>query len=198
MYNDAWGEVGWTIIDYYLRRKIPFYGVKRALAHKKFTLRMVDNRVVLQGLNDTPQEIEVRGRFGYVSFDGKVDKTREVSFVLPPHSRAYVLEEEPGDYDMLSGTYMLYVDHEEIDNISLRMEDNRKLRYEQSQVQVLEMKDADADRLITLTSAGYVHGVYVKGDLDCSDNYFDLLPGETKTIRVKGAKGKALSVGAVR
>ncbi|MCL2665788.1 MAG: beta-mannosidase, partial [Defluviitaleaceae bacterium] len=28
MYNDTWGEVGWTIIDYYLRRKISFFGVK--------------------------------------------------------------------------------------------------------------------------------------------------------------------------
>ncbi|MDD5603257.1 MAG: hypothetical protein PHG48_04120, partial [Eubacteriales bacterium] len=39
MYNDCWGETGWTIIDYYLVRKISYYFVKRALAHVKLILR---------------------------------------------------------------------------------------------------------------------------------------------------------------
>lgn len=38
MYQDTWGEVGWTIIDYYLRRKMAYYGVKRAFAPQKLTL----------------------------------------------------------------------------------------------------------------------------------------------------------------
>ena len=41
MYNDCWGEVGWTIIDYYLRRKPSFYYVKRAFAPIKLILRRV-------------------------------------------------------------------------------------------------------------------------------------------------------------
>ena len=198
MYNDAWGEVGWTIIDYYLRRKIPFYGVKRALAHRKFAMRLVDGRVVLQGLNDTPEAVNVTGKFGYVSFDGKTDQTRKVSFELKPHSREYVLTEDPGDCDFLTGTYMFYVDSEEIDNIWLRTEDNRKMNYERSEVKVLSSEDDGEDKKITVTAEGYVHGVYVKGDMDCDDNYFDLLPGETKTVTVKKAAGKMLEIGSVR
>ncbi len=198
MYNDAWGEVGWTIIDYYLRRKIPFYGVKRALAHRKFTMRLVDGKVVLQGLNGTPEAASVKCRFGYVSFDGKTDMTREVEFDLKPFSREYVLTEEVGEQDLLTGTYMLYVDSDEIDNIWLRTEDNRKMKYERSEVKVVSCEDAGEDQKVTVTSSGYVHGVYVKGDMDCDDNYFDLLPGETKTVTVKKAAGKRLEVGSVR
>ena len=32
MYDDCWGEVGWTIVDYYLRRKPSWYFVRRAFA----------------------------------------------------------------------------------------------------------------------------------------------------------------------
>lgn len=198
MYNDAWGEVGWTIVDYYLRRKIPFYGVKRALANRKVTMRIVDGQVVLQGLNDTPEAVSVKGRFGYVSFDGKTDLTREISFELEPFSRKYVLKEDLQDYDLSTGTYMMYVDSDEIDNIWLRTEDNRKMKYERSEVKVLSVEDAGEDKVVTVTAEGYVHGVYVKGDLDCDDNYFDLLPGETKTVTVMKAAGKAIEIGSVR
>ena len=198
MYNDAWGEVGWTIVDYYLRRKIPFYGVKRALANRKVTMRIVDGQVVLQGLNDTPEAVSIKGRFGYVSFDGKVDHTREISFELEPFSREYVLKEALQGYDLSTGTYMMYVDSDEIDNIWLRTEDHRNMKYERSKVQVLHMEDSGEDKRVTVTADGYVHGVYIKGDMDCDDNYFDLLPGEIKTITVRKAAGKEIEIGSVK
>ncbi|MDD5603856.1 MAG: glycoside hydrolase family 2 TIM barrel-domain containing protein, partial [Eubacteriales bacterium] len=39
MYNDCWGETGWTIIDYYLVRKISYYYVKRAFSPVKLIMR---------------------------------------------------------------------------------------------------------------------------------------------------------------
>lgn len=198
MYNDAWGEVGWTIIDYYLRRKIPFYAVKRALAPVKLTMRLVDGKVVLQGCNDTDRPVEVKGRFGYVSYDGKLDHTREIQLVLPPASREYYLEEKPEKADYQKGTYMFYCDNGKADNISLRLYDNRELQYEGSEVAVLKTEEYGDDKLVTVSAKGFVHGVYVKDNWDCDDNYFDLLPGEEKTICVKGAAGKEIEIGAVR
>lgn len=198
MYNDAWGEVGWTIIDYYLRRKIPFYGVKRALANKKVSMRIVDGEVVLHGANDTAETVCVKGKYGYVSFDGKIDLTKEISFELEPFSRKYVLHEELKDYDLHKGTYMMYVDSDEIDNVWLRTEDNGKMQYERSKVKVLSEENKGEDKIITVQSAGYVHGVYIKGDMDCDDNYFDLLPGEVKRVVVKHAAGKVIEIDSVR
>ncbi|MGB8456012.1 MAG: sugar-binding domain-containing protein [Anaerocolumna sp.] len=198
MYNDAWGEVGWTITDYYLRRKIPFYAVKRALAHQKFTLRLVNNNVVLQGLNDLPVDLAVKARFGYVSFDGEINDLKEILLKVPAGQRVYLYEEELPAYDYTKGTVMLYVEDEKIDNISLRLEDNRNLSYESSVVLIVSEKEEGADKLVTVTSKGFVHGVYVKGDYDCSDAYFDLLPGEVKTFTVKNAKGCEVTVAAVR
>lgn len=198
MYNDAWGEVGWTIVDYYLRRKIPFYGVKRALAHRKFTIRMVGNKAVLQGANDTPEDMRVQGRFGYVSYDGQISDLRQVELYVPSGERIYLLEEELPDRDFTKGTMMLYVEDDGIANVMLRTDDNRALDYSSSAVKVLSVEDKEGYQEIVVTAEGYVHGVYVKGDYDCSDNYFDLLPGEIKSFKVMGIHGEQAQIASVR
>lgn len=38
--------------------------------------------------------------------------------------------------------------------------------------------------MVTVTSQQFAHGVHIKGNFKCSDNYFDLLPGQNKTIRI--------------
>lgn len=45
MYNDCWGEMGWTIIDYYLTRKISYYFVKRAFEPVKLILRLEEGYI---------------------------------------------------------------------------------------------------------------------------------------------------------
>jgi hypothetical protein len=39
-----------------------------------------------------------------------------------------------------------------------------------------------------MKSGAFLHGVHVKEDLWLSDNYFDLLPGREKTVRIEGAE----------
>lgn len=185
MYNDAWGEVGWTVIDYYLRRKIPFYAVKRALAHRKFTMRLEGEQVVLQGMNDSQEDLKVWGRFGYVSYDGKISELRRVELLVPAGERVYLLKEALPERDFAKGTMMLYVEDEGIDNILLRTGDICTLDFAPSQVRVLSREQRGEDQVICVTADGFVHGVYALGDYRCSDLYFDLLPGETKSFTIK-------------
>ncbi len=198
MYNDAWGEVGWTIIDYYTIRKIPFYAVKRALAHQKFTMRVVNDEVVLQGVNDTKENISVKARLGYMSFDGKIDNTKEVNFEILAGERGYLWKEKLGSYDFTKGTMMMFVEDENIDSIWLRMDDMRNLSFESSEIEILsEVQDGD-NKIVTVTSKGFAHGVYVKGDYNCSDNYFDILPNEKKTIVINGIKNEKVQISSVK
>lgn len=198
MYNDAWGEVGWTIIDYYLRRKIPFYAVKRALAHQKFTMRVTDKMLVLQGCNDLPEPMNVTAKLGYVSFDGKQKELQEISLHVNPGERTYLVEQLLPERDYTKGTIALYVDDENISNVWLRMDDMRTLEIPESVVRCVEDRQEGNDRIIKVASDTFSHGVHVKGNFKCSDNYFDLLPGEEKTIVVKDAGDGALEIEAVR
>ncbi|MDD3278597.1 MAG: beta-mannosidase [Lachnospiraceae bacterium] len=198
MYNDTWGEVGWTIIDYYLRRKISFYGVKRALAHKKVSIRKVNDEIVVQGMNDGAVPLDFKAEYGYVSFDGAIRDTRMVDFHLDPHERAYLLTEKAPDFDETKGTIVVIPDSEEIDPVMLITLENRNLDYVLSSVEILSQTQKDNNALVTVTSKGYAHGVYVEGDYKCSDNYFDLLPGQVKTICIENAFATDITVKQVR
>lgn len=128
MYNDCWGETGWTIVDYYLTRKISYYFVKRAFSPVKLIMRDQDvqyNRLVdknnggndnmnengngrlitVVGINETPEDVSLEFEYGYVSFDGKTMNSKTVEIMLPHFSRDIVMSFEAGSHDEKKGTY---------------------------------------------------------------------------------------------
>ena len=83
MYNDSWGENGWTIVDYYLRRKASYYGVRRALAPRKLVLRRggeafggSPDEVLLLAVNATGEVFHAAVEAGYQRFDGTASALR--------------------------------------------------------------------------------------------------------------------------
>lgn len=188
MYNDTWCEVGWTIIDYYLRRKISFYGVKRAFAPVKLSLRVADGKVRLQGCNDTAEDIVVKARAGYVPFDGSADHTEARQYVLKARSRAYLEEFALPEADYAAGTFMVIPEGDACVPAVLRMDDTRNLKYTGAKPRVLGTEPREGGVEVTLTADAYVHGVYASGNRRMSDNYFDLVPGQVKKVFVEGAE----------
>ncbi|NLG23793.1 MAG: beta-mannosidase [Clostridiales bacterium] len=191
MYNDTWGEVGWTIVDYYLRRKISFYGVRRAFAPVKLTLREAGGRVKLQGANDSPSPVKVRAKVGYLPFDGSQAHWTEHTFTLAPRSREYLLEQALPEADYTRGAFVVLPEDGALDPAVLRLHDVRALQFGGASVTVLSARADGDDLVVTLTADRYAHGVHIKEGYRLSDNYFDLLPGQIKTVVVEKAAGAA-------
>ena len=198
MYNDTWCEVGWTIIDYYLRRKISFYGVKRAFAPVKLSLRMVDGKARLQGCNDTAQDIVLSAKVGYIAFDGSEDRTKTREFVLKAQSRCYLEDFELPEADYTTGAFVVVPEGDGCAPAVLRLNDTRNLKYAGAEPKVLSVEKCGDDAVVTLTADAYVHGVHIKGNRQMSDNYFDLVPGQVKKVTVKGAGDESLEWHTVR
>ena len=198
MYNDTWGELGWTIIDYYLRRKTSFYGVKRAFAPIKLTLRQVEGKAVLQGINDTPDEISLSVRLGYMPFDGSPASLDTRAFTLQPRSRAYLCEVNLPDTDYTRGAFVAIPDAEAIEPVALRLHDVKALQLPSANVKIVKEEDRGEDLIVTLTAPGYIHGVHIDEPYAASDNYFDLLPGQVKTVTVEKGAGKRFEWHSVR
>lgn len=194
MYNDTWGESGWTIIDYYLRKKISYYFVKRALAHIKFIIRVEEENVILMGCNDTSEAITVTGEWGYVSFDGKCKKTEALSVTIPPATRLCCKTEKLADENYKEGTIMYLPDQSCVDGAYLRLDDVKNLRFQQNKVEVVSTEQIQDRSCLYITCSGFAHGVYIAGDMECSDNYFDILPGEIKKVYVMNPENKKLEV----
>lgn len=193
MYNDTWGETGWTVIDYYLRRKISYYGVKRALEHVKCILRTKEGNIELMVCNDTSEDVVIEGEWGYVSFDGTIKETKPVKATVPSASRRCICQEVLPDRDYEKGTIMFLPQGGNIGGAYLRTREMKELLLGNT----LDIHDIHKEgdySVVQLGSKGFVHGVHILGGYLCSDNYFDILPGETKKVFVRNLRDEKLEI----
>ncbi len=188
MYNDTWGEVGWTIVDYYLDRKPSFYYVKRAFAPVKLILRPSKDKktVLVMGINDTPNAVTQTLEYGYVSFDGMYDK-RDAPVSLKPFSKAIVHEFPLPEGDKKSG--MVYARVEGAPLALLRQTPFRNLKSRDCAVEITGIEKKGSDYHVALTAKGYCHAVSfgLPSHVRLSDEYFDMLPGDARTVVIYGA-----------
>lgn len=197
MYSDCWGETGWTIIDYYLRRKISYYFVKRAFAPVKFILRKSENAVQVVGINDIQNSQVIKLEYGYTSFDGKVKDNFILDVELKPFSRANVLGFESKNYDLAKGVCYVKPQNEKIDIplAILRVAPFAELTVPKAVVKVSGFQVVNKDVILTVHTDSFAHGVHfgLDSDIHLSDEYFDLLPGESKEITIyQGAEKYSL------
>ena len=196
MYNDCWGEVGWTIIDYYLRRKISFYAVRRAFAPHRLILREHNNMISVVGCNDSAGEISFTMAFGHVAFTGEQRSEKTAAVSLPPFSRTELMQfaAPVGCEDSIC--YARPVDLPEITAGLLHRTDTRQLNLCLPVVRISSSCNDGPDLLVTVKADTYCHGVYLDAgdDAHLSDNYFDLLPDEERIIRVEKAAGQTFDL----
>lgn len=201
MYNDCWGEVGWTIIDYYLKRKISYYFVSRAFAPVKLIMREVDGKITVMGINDTSSAVEFDVLYGYTSFDGSSSSINTNSLKLEPYSRYQVLEFKKGDHDFKRGCCFVKPVDKSCPALpaALRTADFRQLILPEAQIQISDFHTLSGNAVFTVSSSVYAHAVHFGLDdgTHLSDEYFDLLPGESRTITVYNAPD-SLSANTIR
>lgn len=184
MYNDCWPETGWTIIDYYLTRKISYYFLKRAFSPKKLIIREEPSGAQLTVINETPHAIQTQITCGYMSFDGRRSCEQVISVTAPPHSwRQYHLDEKK-PAGISDGFYVAESpDFETADSLRAYY---RNHEFPESHAKITKTQPDEKDLLITVKADVYTPFVYLSaGDdrIHYSDNYFPLYPGKEKTVR---------------
>ena len=194
MYNDTWGEIGWTIIDYYARRKISYYGVKRAFSPMKIILTLLNGTITAIGCNDTEKDITFTVKIGYLSFNGDTDKTETVEWTMPKRSRNVLLTMKLPNEDYLLGVFAVIPQCDNIGYEYLRIHDIKKLNLSQSEVEIISEYNTVNCKEITIVSNVFVHSVHILEDLMCSDNYFDLLPNVKKTFNIQCDKNHKITL----
>lgn len=189
-YSDSWGEIGWSIIDYYATRKISWYFVRRALAHLKLVLREKDGIVRVTGINDTSIEHVIEADYGYVSFDGAVKALRSASLVLKPCCRSAVLEFERGAWDLTLGCIAIIprICQADIAPAVLRSGPVKGLVLPEAHLTVSWVGGDSGTPEFDISSDAFAHALHFNlgAGIRLSDEYFDLLPGETRRIAAVG------------
>jgi len=93
MYNDSWpASHGWTIVDYYLRRKLDYHPVRRAF--QPITVipaiegdpAAADSQVLIFGVNETDGEWRGQVRFGIANLAGELPIDSTIAAAIPANS----------------------------------------------------------------------------------------------------------------
>lgn len=201
MFNDAWPETGWSVVDYYLSRKISYYYLKRAFAPRIMILRTEEGkgRAMLTIINETQNPLEKELEYGTMRLDGSHRKCFERRHILlQAHERKQIalgqIQEREDFLYVIDPTQELY-----------SCTDMRPYyrRYEMPTAKVeicsgstdaakafATIENADEKSSITLRSQGFVPCVYLMSkdsEQKFEDNYFPMLPGEIRTVYMDGS-----------
>lgn len=189
MFSDAWGEVGWSVVDYYLRKKAAYYYVKRACAPVLVSVKEEETGVSAWVINDTRAPVRGLLERRLVSFDGAV-RTGDARPVECPPNAAICCGTERMTL-MRSGDFY----HVRLtDNGRLLSENTfffmnfKSMKLPSATVRMQVDPQGPDHALLRLSTDAFAHFVQIATPpgLEPDDNFVDLLPAAEKVIPVRG------------
>jgi beta-mannosidase len=191
-FNDCWPCVSWSLLDYDGVGKASLYAVKRAYAPVLASFKPLGGDAVeLWITNDTLQPLAGEAVVELLHLAGGRDWAETVPYHVPANASAAIWRgQAPGAADKVlcvhspegrfpANRHLLAA----IKDLCLEACAGPELRIESRTPQELQIV------LSTETYLLFVHLDSERPDLRFSDNYFDLRPGETLSIRVRATAG---------
>jgi beta-mannosidase len=194
--NDCWPVASWSSIDYYGRWKALQYYARRFYAPILVSLHIEDGALKVYIVSDKTEARAANLRVRLMDFDGKVllENTHSVD-VSPLSSKVYL------DWPLkkltdagAAGTSRVFVvadlstDGTELSRNLVYLAPTKQVHLKPATLKV-ETTGTNGNYKIRITSPVLARDVYLSfGDLEVklSDNYFDLMPGETTEIVATG------------
>lgn len=184
--NDCWPVASWSSVDYYGRYKALHYQVRRSFEPILLTTVQVDDTYVIYGINDHLFAVKGTLRAQLRHLDGRVKKSIDTDLTLEKQSSQVLLEIESDDF--LEGhdphTHLLDVklikDTHVLANSYYYFVKTKDLPIQKGTV-TIEPIDKQA---FIVTSTVYQRALQLEANVEgyFSDNYFDLLPNESKVV----------------
>lgn len=184
MFNDCWGEVGWTPIDYSMRKKPAYYHIKRAYKTQRMTLRRENDKIFLYIVCDDAAEGKKQITVGYTDFYGndrhETTITATLSSRITKLNTGFVISPE----QLMRGTVYAVDSTNEAEKALLYCDNYKKSDIPATKAKITNMKHENEKTTVTIETTNYAHCVFIKDveEYEASDLFFDMLPGEVKTI----------------
>ncbi|MFH5183387.1 glycosyl hydrolase 2 galactose-binding domain-containing protein [Paenibacillus sp. TAB 01] len=190
-WNDTWPVIYGSMIDYYFEPFMPYYAVKRAYEPVLLSFD-VQNFIYMWIVNDSPADVE--GTLHVKLFHPPSNTfVQELQLQVHAASGESRLITDLNAFKQFSRECILYtvlIDHE--GNTIARTNDfvdiEKKLRFPEAKLSM----EVEGDT-VKLTTDTFARSIELSGDGEgdafgwlFEDNYFDLLPGEVKRVKIKG------------
>lgn len=180
--NDIVPACGCSLVDYYGFGKAGYYAMKRGFQPVIVALEPRDRDVRVWIVNDTGEPVQAVLTSRFQPWSSEPAWRRDSRFELPPQS-AYPVAEVPRSE--IAGNGMLVCD------LECPLNTDRALFYPGAPKDMalpsalihVEHANEGTHGAVTLSCHCYARVVTLDAVLDFEDNYFDLLPGEERTVR---------------
>jgi beta-mannosidase len=183
MYNDCWPANGCSNVDFYGVPKAGYYGMKAGFRPVIACMEPCDDGTVRPWIsNDTFETRRCEVALCFQPWTGHAPWRTETTIELPAMSQQCVGAVPP---DKLGRDGVLVCDVS--DETGMRDRATyfagmpRDMHLPAATLNI-EMTRNERGGSIVLTTDGYARAVCIEGDVVCSDNYFDMLPGESRRI----------------
>lgn len=195
--NDCWPVASWSSIDYYGRWKALQYYARRFYAPELVSPHIEDGAVKFYVVSDKTVAHEAVLRARLMDFDGKVllEESHGIS-VTPLNSKVYLewpLEKltaaGAADTTKVFVVGELVVDGKTVSRNLIYLAPTKMVQLKPAKLNV-ELTGAAGSYVLRVSSPVLARSVYASfGELDAkySENYFDLMPGESVEIGVTSA-----------
>jgi hypothetical protein len=192
-YNDSWPEIYSAKVDYFLEPYHAYYFLKRAYAPVILSFDM-DIFLYLWAVNDTTRTVSgtVKIQLYHLELcEFRKEIVREVT--IPPGKSMVVVQLDKAGIRAFRKENILFAtltdkDNQVIARANAQTDIERRLTYPEAKI---TMKVVDNALLISTDK--FAKNINLEGDANgdpfgwfFEDNYFDLLPGEVRTIRILG------------
>jgi beta-mannosidase len=204
--NDCWPVASWSSIDYYGRWKAQQYFTRKSFAPELVTARRDGDVVKISLVSDRLTAMPATLTLRLMDFHGKVLKTTTRSLTLAANSSMTAFTGSVAELLMGAPPQSVLLHASLAAGGDILAEDRlyflpvKDLDLPQATI-VTKVKDLGDEFAIGLSSSTLAKNLYLSlgaADGFFSDNYFDLLPQETKIVHFKPAKpmhAKALESG---
>lgn len=193
--NDCWPVASWSSTDYYQKWKALQYYVKKGFEPVLVSPFTQGDTLKVDVINDKLEPINAELKLKLVDFSGKVVWEKNSQITVPANASTNFFEVNKTTFLAETGNLAdqtvlvceLLQDGNVISKNTLFFKPYKELKIEKPQVSY-EIAGIAGGFDITLKTDKLAKNVYLQiGDEEgfFTDNYFDLLPGETITIRLE-------------
>jgi beta-mannosidase len=188
--NDCWPVASWSGIDYYGKWKALHYFAKEACKNQIISVVIEKGKLLIFGVSDLPQKTSAVIRLNLADFNGLSLWNRPVKVSLPANSSALVysldLKELPLNYrkNDVFLTATLVIGTNEIDQEFVYFAKPRELKLPDPGIKT-RISDKGDHFVIEITTQKLCKNLMLisdNTDVQFSDNFFDMQPGETRLI----------------
>ena len=188
MFNDCWPASGWSMVDYFGYRKASWYAAANANKPVIAACQKTKKFIKWWLCNDLFKSIKIDVEIKVQPTAGDPLWTKKLSITVPANSSIEAYEMELATMAKQYGKNAIIVCDIKYENGSDRswFYDGKPGEIPFQKVNLtVSQKRTEYQGEITIHADKWARVVTLDADVDFSDNYFELLPGETKVITWK-------------